>query len=140
MKNLRSLLFTILVGINSITAYSQVWSTSFNGIDSIWNDLGGNPSINIIMNSENELYIGGAFQNVGTLPVNRIFKWDGDSCYNLGQGVTGAGGSPVCLKMFNNKLFMGGGFQRLETSQIQKILQFGMVVHGLLHRKKFLMM
>jgi len=36
---------------------------------------------------ENDVYVGGNFSQVGTLPVNNIARWDGTTWHSVGEGI-----------------------------------------------------
>ncbi|MFH2037008.1 MAG: hypothetical protein ABIJ45_11440, partial [Candidatus Zixiibacteriota bacterium] len=102
----------IIAAIISLSCFlsskAQVWSTSFNGIDSIWS--GGNPVIKTIYNDgDSVLYIGGPFIGVNTTTVNGIFKWNGTQWNKLDGGFTLAA-TCESIQIYDNKLFAGGGF------------------------------
>jgi hypothetical protein len=81
---MKKLISTILF-IITLTSYSQ-WSTNFQGIDSIWNSSGSNPTIWSLNEINNTLYLGGAFEYINNILVNYISKYDGQQCYNLNSG------------------------------------------------------
>jgi len=69
------------------TSWSSIGAGLENGVDdqarTINYDFCGN------------IYVGGYFENAGTVPVNKIAKWDGSHWSALGTGVTGSSASYV---------------------------------------------
>ncbi len=68
---------------------------------------------------ENELYICGQINFAGTLPINRIVKWDGTQwlyvniSVNLGTTLPYGDGTLLTFAKYNGKLIMGGGFTNI---------------------------
>ncbi|CAN5883833.1 hypothetical protein BH11VER1_BH11VER1_05640 [soil metagenome] len=60
-----------------------------------------------VMDASGNLYIGGAFTFVGTVPVNHIAKWNGTAWSALG---TGTGGNVHALAVSGSDLYAGGDF------------------------------
>lgn len=108
MNHIKLKILAIIILMATSTLLSQTWSTSFNGIDSLYGGFPPSP-YTFYNDGDSVLYIGGNFIGVNTTDVNGIFKWNGTNWYNLGNGVTQGTGATYCLNMYNNKLFMGGG-------------------------------
>ncbi len=54
---------------------------------------------------KDELYTGGVFNEAGSIPVNNVARWNGDSWSPVGDGIN----SPVySLRKFNESIFAGG--------------------------------
>lgn len=74
-------------------------------------DVGGSIDHVFAINSyNNELYIGGTFNQVGGVQANAIAKWDGVSWSNVGGGVTGGFQEIRCLGNYSNGLIAAGDF------------------------------
>lgn len=62
----------------------------------------------------NELYVGGIFNNAGGIPVKNIAKWNGTAWSDVGGGVRPPQYSPYgvvnSLVVYNNELYVGGNF------------------------------
>ncbi len=89
----------------------------WNGI--YWSSVGGGiPSANggeircIEFDDNSNLYIGGIFEQIGTVTFNNIAKWDGTSWTQLTTGIIASIGVSVVnsLKFWNNNLYVGGSF------------------------------
>jgi hypothetical protein len=67
-------------------------------------------TINALATFNNELYIGGEFQNIGGVTTNNIIKYNGATYSSVG------GGTPLCFSMinhffvFNDNLYVSGKF------------------------------
>ncbi len=70
---------------------------------------------------ENNLYVGGRFFRVGTVNVNNIAKWDGDSWSALGSGLDG---NVFALAANENYLFAGGEFTTTNGLTVNNIAQW----------------
>jgi hypothetical protein len=54
-----------------------------------------------------DLYVGGALQQAGTIPVRNIARWDGTSWHDVGGGINGG---VYSLVDYQGDLIAGGGF------------------------------
>jgi hypothetical protein len=95
--------------------WSYVGSPNANGVS------GGNFA-NICVHAlavyKGELYVGGFFNQAGSLPVSNIAKWDGTNWSDVGGGVSG----PVdAFTIFNNELVVGGSFNKAGNVNASKI-------------------
>ncbi len=100
---------------NGIASWDGASWDSLNGGDT--NCFNSCPPILAIARYNGEIYAGGAFSNMGGLPVNRIAKWNGVLWDSLGSGVTYNGNPGVVgeLTVYNNELYVGGGFDTAGT-------------------------
>src|ERR1035438_8841136 len=66
----------------------------------------------IEVDGSGNLYVGGEFTWIGTVPANYIAKWDGTTWSALGSGMGGLGGSTVvqALAVSGTNLYVGGWF------------------------------
>src|SRR5215204_6479844 len=60
------------------------WDTRFGRVG-----VRVNGTVRAIAVSDDDVYIGGSFTQVGDLPANRIARWNGTSWEGLGSGVNG---------------------------------------------------
>ncbi|MFH2049096.1 MAG: PKD domain-containing protein, partial [bacterium] len=106
--NLKTVTILIVILLSHYIASSQTWNANFNGIDSIWQDLGGDPNIHVLKNINSELYLGGPFDNVGTQTVNGIAKYDSISWSGFNNGVDW--GNVECIIEYKGEIVIGGNF------------------------------
>ncbi len=112
------ILVLLIIQCVAIKSSSQTWNTDFG--DSLWNDLGANAQVYSLYNYDNELYIGGPFQNVGTLVVNCFAKWDSLNWLSFGGGFDDGGLN--CIVSFNNEIYVGGSFWEADNQPNTKRL------------------
>ena len=131
MKKINIILLLLIIQCVPLRLYSQTWNTDF-GVDSLWNFSGGLVCIYSLYNQGEYLYIGGGFENVGTLQVNGIARWDSINWFPLSEGLTSGAGAVRCLGSFNNELYMGGGFWEVDYQPNTKYLAIwdGINWHG----------
>jgi len=78
------------------------------------------PSVSALLPFDNDLVVGGTFQQAGELPTNCIARWNGIAWQGLGGGMTltnPTGGdvpSVQCLIEFEGNLLAGGLFDRVD--------------------------
>jgi Secretion system C-terminal sorting domain/Domain of unknown function (DUF5122) beta-propeller len=69
----------------------------------------GNLHINCIIEYNNELYVGGNFEN-GSGGLNELAKWDGNNWVNPGISFTGGFAAVDKMLIYQNELYVIGGF------------------------------
>jgi hypothetical protein len=80
------------------------------------NNSQGPAQMNCIEFYKNEIYVGGAFDDMSDMPKN-LAKYDGSNWVNVSIGIQQGGLTWVeCMEVFNNKLYIGGYF--VGTSEI----------------------
>ncbi|HZW07488.1 MAG TPA: immunoglobulin domain-containing protein [Phycisphaerales bacterium] len=73
---------------------------------------------------EGQLVVGGLFSSIGSVPANRIARWDGSSWQPIGSGLGGVGEffSPidivVSIKEFQGVLYAAGTFELSGDNQV----------------------
>ena len=58
----------------------------------------------------NMLVAGGGFRSINGVSAKNIARWNGQDWHALGEGITGADASVICLEVFNGDLYAGGFF------------------------------
>lgn len=82
--------------VTQVAAAELRWSTEFNppGVDA-W------ANVNCALHSGDDLYVGGRFTQIGSLPARNVAHWDGTAWRTLGGGLEG----PVqALALFDGRL------------------------------------
>ncbi len=108
-------------------AFTQAGSVSANYIarwnGTSWNSVGtgsengvsgeSNTSVYALAVYNNELYVGGAFTQAGSVSANYIARWNGSSWNSLGTGSNNGMSSLVwALAVYNGELYVGGAFHQ----------------------------
>ena len=88
-----------LLFIASIQSKSQSWAPAASP--------NPNDDVYAMVVFNNELYIGGAFNQVGGLVANHIAKWNGISWSAVGTGTVGY---ISALKVYNSDIYAAGHF------------------------------
>lgn len=83
--------------------------------------IGPNSSVNVIVKSGSNIYVGGAFTDIGGLAVNRIAKWDGTSWSALGTGLSGAVNAMVFI---GTDLYVGGNFTQAGGQSANRVAKW----------------
>lgn len=80
------------------------------------NDSQGPAQMNCVEIYNNEIYVGGAFDDMSDTPKN-LAKYNGTNWVNVSTGIQQGGITWVeCMEVFNNKLYIGGYF--VSTSEV----------------------
>ncbi len=104
-----------LVAARSGLGYVMVW------IEGAWiqygNQFDGN--IEALAVFDGQLYVGGNFPKIGSVPINSVARWTGHTWEALGSGLTGTPSMPTgyvhTLEAFGGMLFIGGSFIPVAT-------------------------
>jgi hypothetical protein len=113
--------------VNSIAKWDGTnWSALGSGVSL---NNGDNPVVySIAFDTDNNLYIGGLFDNAGGVPVNNVAKWDGQSWSALGSGVIlNNGNNPnVSSLAFDSSknLYVGGEFNNAGGVSVNNIAKW----------------
>jgi len=101
MKNLIVILFAFNLQslICNLELFAQTWSPAGAGLSS---------QVNVMMEFNNNLYVGGGFGTAGGIDALGIAKWNGAIWDSVGSGVTG--GIVESFAVYNGELYVGGGF------------------------------
>lgn len=71
----------------------------------------GIPTVYTMTFFQGDLYIGGAFQTIGTMNISYVARWDGSNWHGLGPASANGVNSTVwTMEVFQNKLYIGGSF------------------------------
>jgi hypothetical protein len=81
-----------------------------------WHGLGsgGGASwfpVNAMAVYNGELYVGGAFIDIGGITCNRIARWNGITWNTVGTGVAGSMPTIYSMCVYDGQLYVGGNFQ-----------------------------
>lgn len=109
----------IYVGGGFLRAGNQPGTNAFarwNGIQ--WDSVPGakmtyGNTLSDIIVTNNELYVCGGFDSVGSLPANCLAKWDGTTWQAVGNNYNfrNLGGVLYKMKFYNGSLYVGGNFR-----------------------------
>jgi hypothetical protein len=92
-----------------VISFSQTWDDNFVGIDSMWNNYGGDAVVKDIYNyNDSILFIGGAMRCLNNDTVNGILKWDTMHATGFDKGVSIGGVNTII--MYLDTLLIGGDF------------------------------
>ena len=103
--------FTSTSGINHLSAWNGTAWTRV-GASSPSND------VRAVAVFQNELYIGGNFQTIGTVPSPFIARWNGTAWNLVGHGLNGL---VTDLHVFGDRLIATGTFSASGTTQLSRI-------------------
>ncbi len=97
------------------------WSTLADGLSGI---AGASGSVeDLILDSSNNVYIGGGFSSAGGGPANNIAKWDGSNWSALGSGMDDNVASMV-YDNTNNRLYAAGYFHNAGGTPANHVAQW----------------
>jgi len=75
---------------------------------------------------EGDLYAAGVFESVGSLTVNNIARWDGESWWPLASGgQVGVDNDIQAMAVFHGRLFAGGNLQTAGGQAVNHIASWG---------------
>ncbi len=79
-----------------------------------WSDMdgGANGTVASIIVHKNNIYVAGAFSEIGGIKANRIARWDGKQWHPLGLGIEGGSGVYTLAIDDSSYLYAGGDFSR----------------------------
>jgi hypothetical protein len=107
---LMSTTLSCLLIFPSLKIYSQTWSALGLGVT-----LSSFTYVDAITSYNNNIIIGGEFDNVSGIPANHVALWNGSSWQPMGTGIDG----PVkCFAMFNGVLYAGADI--IDTTSLYK--------------------
>ena len=92
-------------------SYDKLRSWNGSNWDTITSSVGASAIMSIIK-YDNELYVGGDFQELSGLNINHIGRWDGISWDSLPTTTQDA---VFTLSVYNNELYVGGIFDSIGT-------------------------
>ena len=79
-------------------SFSQVWDDNFVGIDSLWNNYGGDAIVKVIYNyNDSILFIGGGIRCLNNDTINSILKWDTMHATGFDNGVSIGGVNSIIM-------------------------------------------
>lgn len=102
------------IAVNGIALWNDTaWSPVGIGIPP--NDFGTWPQVAFVQKN-NDLYVGGGFNNIGNKKVNKIARWSGSEWYPLNLGLDENINSDKILSLawYNGNLYAGGYFNRMD--------------------------
>ncbi|QQR95410.1 MAG: hypothetical protein IPJ93_01185 [Bacteroidota bacterium] len=70
-----------------------------------------------------DLYVGGSFQTVDSLPIHTIAKWDG-SAWSPVCNITGTFAEVESMAIYNGDLYIGGYFTGINGQPMRNIARF----------------
>lgn len=93
--------------------------------DSNWigiNPAGANGVINAVaVDASSDLYVGGVFTVLGSVPADRIAKWNGNAWSPIGAGMNG---NVQALTVEGGELYAGGAFTRVGGTPANRIAKW----------------
>ena len=117
--------------VNNIASWDgSSWSVLGTGLigNSAFSSLcggyvGQNGGVTSMVVFNNELYVGGTFNNAGGVTVKNIAKWNGSNWSDVLGGV-GHYGVVNSLAVFNNELYVGGNFDTAGVLPVSNIAKW----------------
>ncbi len=79
------------------------------------------PVIGSFASYQGDLYVGGFFNNIGSLSTRGIARWDGVAWNSVGEGLTDPTDSVRAMQVFEGKLYAGGSFSQIGNVPAQNI-------------------
>ncbi len=79
--------------------------------------------VNVMLSYDGNLYIGGSFQTVDSLPIHTIAKWDG-SVWSSVCNITGTFAMVESMAIYNGDLYIGGYFTGINGQPMRNIARF----------------
>jgi len=99
-------------GIAKWNASTNSWSAVGGGVDDAYG------SVNAIVISGSDVYVGGSFNSIGGVSARNIAKWNGNTWSALGSGV---GGTVSALATSGSALYVGGYFSTAGSGNASNI-------------------
>lgn len=98
--------------------------------DANWLSLGGIPGVDSsvyasVVDTNGNLYVGGAFTIAGNVSASCIAKWDGNNWSALGSGIGGPNAYVASLAVSGTNLFVGGRFTTAGGGQCYQHCKMG---------------
>jgi trimeric autotransporter adhesin len=120
--------------------FSQAGSVSANNVarynpnSGTWDNLGGGVTssgggfvvVYALAVSGNDVYVGGVFNQAGSVSANNVARYDGTGWNNLGGGVSFGGSSGVvyALAVSGNDVYVGGFFSQAGSVSANNVARF----------------
>jgi hypothetical protein len=79
--------------------------------------------VNVMLSYNGNLYVGGSFQTIDSLPIHTIAKWDGATWSSV-CNITGTFAMVESMAIYNGELYIGGYFTGINGQPMRNIARF----------------